>query len=86
MIKEIRSHDIHPLGYTIAHRHNHKLTVICCKWYLYWLIRPYYVAKDYKYKFYQWLNVKGIMKTSEGCIMEIYDIPVIKKVMEVIKK
>jgi len=35
-----------------------------------------------KYWFYRYLNRKGIMKTPEGCVMCITDIPFVKKVAE----
>lgn len=68
-IIEVKINSFMPIGYTPVEIHYNIYSYICCPWYLYWAIRPYYLAIRLKYNIYQWLNNKGIMKTPNGVIM-----------------
>lgn len=69
-------------GYTVYLYEYNRIAYRLCRWYLYPFYRMIVLIKLGKWRFYAWLNRKGIMHTPLNRVMQLTDIPIIKKLQE----
>ena len=63
-----------PVGYVVWAYSFFSMEYYLCRWYLYPLAKTMDVFKFKRARVYSWLNLKGIMRTPEGCVMKLSDI------------